>query len=404
MTVAGSLILKPYKGRDLTEQEILLVQHIEQERQKLRMTEQEKLEQKKFLATKVMEGNNKAAMKPRAEVSEPAPQVKRPTPAPAREIDHENESKAQPTHAFAKVEHRPEHKFEDVDYSIEKETGIVSTVIGRKRQLEEENEDDIPVNEYFCASGIVLDRPWDSVADGMNKIVNLPNFTLENINTIGIKLSSQQTRGWAFNICPAHDQYLVDILFHFNPRYKTKSGKPEIIMNDRIGTWGDGAKEEMRNPRGILSNPIDLKVEIRNEGFLIFANGIYAAFFPHRRDIKQFKDLKIVFIAKDDNGNPEEVKINSVWWGHLDFKRETLSPAILGLMQKAMKTTFDSVSNPMGPRTIVAEGLPKLEDLELLQGLEYSLIDMFEPYGCKRVSLVTGAGIGYIKVSSPTAY
>jgi hypothetical protein len=85
-------------------------------------------------------------------------------------------------------------------------------------------------------------------------------------------------------------------------------------MNDRQGTWGDGTLEEMRNPKGILSNIVDLKVEIRKDGFLVFANGIFAAFFVHRRDINQFDghDLKITFVAKDDNGIEQEVKINEV--------------------------------------------------------------------------------------------
>ena len=82
----------------------------------------------------------------------------------------------------------------------------------------------------------------------------------------------------------------------------------------------------------------------------------------------------------------------------MDFKRQTLSPSINSIMNRALKATFDSVTNPMPPRTIIAEGLPLLDDLEALQGLEYNLLDLFEEYSVKRVSLVTGAGIGYIKV------
>jgi hypothetical protein len=60
--------------------------------------------------------------------------------------------------------------------------------------------------------------------------------------------------------------------------------------------------------------------------------------------------------------------------------------------------------NPLPARTIIAEGLPLLYDLEELQGLEYNLLDLLEPFEPNpkaktiRVSLVTGEGIAYIKV------
>jgi hypothetical protein len=98
------------------------------------------------------------------------------------------------------------------------------------------------------------------------------------------------------------------------------------------------------------------------------------------------------------------LSFRKVWWGHVDFKREVLPPSINNIIQKASKVVYESVANPMAPRTIIAEGLPKLEDLEELQGLEYSMLDLFEPYQVKRVSLVTGAGIAFIKVSKCSSF
>jgi hypothetical protein len=420
--------LRLYQGLELSEPEILLLQYIEQEREKIRLTEFEKLQQRKFLATKVGEvskappklGDTGFEITPTKKIADTSFGEK-------KKATGDLESSAKKVHPTLKSLEMPTEEDQDEDqanqFTIEKDESLPATKIKKRDRSEMEEEDNIPVSQYFHDAGLVLNEIWDSMLAGSNKEVYLPNFSIENTNTIGIRLDTQQTSGWAFNLCPAEDPYLVDVLFHFNPRYKTKD-RPTIVMNDRVGTWGDGAKEEMRHPRGILANTVELKVELRPEGFLVYANGIYAAFFPHRRDIHQFKDLKIIFIAKDDNGKSQEVKINQVsfvdchvlksflgsyypfsfysfrkvWWGHVDFKREVLPPSINNIIQKASKVVYESVANPMAPRTIIAEGLPKLEDLEELQGLEYSMLDLFEPYQVKRVSLVTGAGIAFIKV------
>lgn len=425
-----SLQTRLYNGKELTEPEIELIQYIEKEREKIRLVELEKQQQRVLLA-KV--GSNKIGL-PQTE--------QKPTPAPTTTTSASEKTQLPPFKKQALISPAAESSksilppsavkprpFEDalkptdseVMDKIEEELGInnndkktgpedIASLFGvnkdetttitkiKKRDISElENEENISVPTYFNDEGIIMNELWDSLQSNENKELLLPSFKLENNNTIGIKLESDHIRSWAFNICPASDRFNTDILFHFNPRYKSK-GKPMIVLNDRQGTWGTGTTEEMRNTQGILAKSIDLKIEIRKEGFLVFANNIFAAFFVHRRDIINFKDLKIVFISKDDNGKEEEVKIFSVWWGHTDFKRETLSPSINSIINRSLKVTYESVTNPLPPRTIVAEGLPKLHDLVELQGLEYSLLDLFEEYKVVRVSLVTGEGIAYILV------
>jgi hypothetical protein len=209
------------------------------------------------------------------------------------------------------------------------------------------------------------------------------------------------SRGWAINICPKSDIYNVDVLFHFNPRYSGKQRK--IVMNDRLGTWSQGTDTAIHAQSAILAETLDVKIQIRSEGFLVHCNDQLCTFFAHRRDIKGFDGLKLVLMPRDDNGNPLPVKVNQYWWGHLDLENTILSMSVKNLIRKSVEEaqSTESYLNPTIPRTAVATGLPILYDLEELQGIEYLLLDVFEKYKPK-VSLVTGAGIGYIKVCLKT--
>lgn len=89
-----------------------------------------------------------------------------------------------------------------------------------------------------------------------------------------------------------------------------------------------------------------------------------------------------------------------MWWGHQDFLRETISPSVQSVVRKVLSADKpETVLNPIPPRTILVEGLPKLTDLEFLQGLEYMLLDLLEAFKPDKVALVTGQGSGYVRVS-----
>jgi hypothetical protein len=70
----------------------------------------------------------------------------------------------------------------------------------------------------------------------------------------------------------------------------------------------------------------------------------------------------------------------------------------MSLIRKITSGKPESVLNPIEPRTILLEGLPSISDLEILQGLEYALLDLMENFSPEKISLVTGQGIAYIRV------
>jgi hypothetical protein len=181
----------------------------------------------------------------------------------------------------------------------------------RKRKLAEEIEE--PEIEFFAAEGVVSAETWCSLDAVSNLSLLLENFGIDSYNnTIGIQAKVEKPcRGWALNISPADDKYCMDVLFHFNPRFGKQN---KIIMNDRIGTWGTPTDVLMRdqNQQGILATDVQLKIQIREEGFVVFANDLFCAFFAHRRRFDNLKDLRIVLLSADDNGKKEEVTIEKV--------------------------------------------------------------------------------------------
>ncbi len=285
----------------------------------------------------------------------------------------------------------------------------------RKVDTEEEEEDDETVATtrlrpgLFSPQGILWNDVWSSRNAEGNLSVTLEPFDyFHGNNTIAINLTTfSDSNGWAFNLCPESDQYLVDILFHFNPRYK----KARLAMTDRIGTWGKATSKKIFANDAIVSKELTLIVQFRPEGFLVLANDKFAGFFAHRRPLplQPLERYKLVFITEDDNGNKLEVVIKKIWWGHQELEREILSPSVRASMEQAVEEQAEAASlvQPMPLRTILVSNLPKYSDLVDLQGLEYALFDLFDDFAPEAICMVRSAGLAYCKVpdappTSPT--
>lgn len=272
--------------------------------------------------------------------------------------------------------------------------------IAKKRKVEEsdgsgdEAWDGRP--KPFTSYGTLLSESWDSSSAEASLVLELPKYDYMQTNTLAIKATVPVDKtGWAFNICPATDKFCTDILLHFNPRY----AKQQLIYNDRQGTWGTGIKKRLTTMDPLHTSNLELVIQIRPEGFLLFANEKFSCFVPHRRPIDQFNDLKVAFMIEDDNGNRYFAKIDQVWWGHLDLDREILSPSVRASMEQAVAEPVASVTNPLVPRTLFISNLPIMDDLHDLQSLEYALLDLFQEFLPEAVVMVRGQGQAYVRVS-----
>lgn len=205
----------------------------------------------------------------------------------------------------------------DDDLVLPNKTVTTSSKI-RKAQLVEEaddEEDHLSVDgseRLFSQGGTLHDAVWNARLAKDNLQIVLPEFGFAKKQTLAVQLRVPlNSQSWSMNITPADDRFGSDILMHFNPRFK----KSVLILNDKQGTWGNGVKRDLGQNSitdGLRAREVSLMIQLRADGFYIFANNMYNAFFSHRRNPEQFDSLKVVFNCVDDNGNPQEVTINKV--------------------------------------------------------------------------------------------
>ena len=233
---------------------------------------------------------------------------------------------------------KPEKKSADTPAESNKPTKII-----KKRNTFNETDLDIistPLDpeEPFSLEYMLSETIWYSnTQNAISQQFLLSEFSYNDKQTLALKLTiPNNSNSWSINICPAKDYHNNNIFLHFNPRYNKK----HLIMNDKQGTWGEGKKKTFTDihtskNNGILAKEIDLIIQIRPDGFYIFANNIFNSFFYHRRDptttsinnssnsssnrfddeydvSKKCTDLKLIVNARDANGKVNDVILNKV--------------------------------------------------------------------------------------------
>ena len=190
----------------------------------------------------------------------------------------------------------------------------------------------------FSAMGMLSETVWKSnTPQAENQSFLLPGFGygISAKQTLALQLTvPNDANSWSLNICPARDWQNSNILMHFNPRYKKRT----VVMADKQGTWGPARTRPFGTATsktdGLLAKEIELLIQIRPQGFVVFANGMFNGFFPHRRNplttstdrensnsmygggdspiADLTADLKLLVLAKDANGNVQDIILNKV--------------------------------------------------------------------------------------------
>lgn len=210
---------------------------------------------------------------------------------------------------------------------------------------------------------------------------------------------------------PVHDEYLYDVLFHFNPRYR----KGQLAMNDKQGTWGMLMNRKLGKTvsvEEILAAELEVMIQIRKEVYVVFVNRKFCDFFPHRRDMAplQGHSLCLAMLAKDGNGNPQGVEVHKVWWGKRDPSLDQI-PTKIQEEVAALAASSAQQAQLVVARSIVVSGLPKIMDLVELHVLESDLYGIFgtispagaggEALGIETIFLPPGKGVAYVKLLDP---
>jgi len=305
--------------------------------------------------------------------------------------------------------------------------------------LEDDSDDDYDDN----------DNDYDDEEDeGRGQVARSDRHKKQGIRkqTLGLKITvPNESKSWSFNISPPNDMHGCNVLLHFNPRYTVnRDGHKIVLMTDKQGTWGSPIRQPMGNNSredGLVARQIDLMVQLRSDGFYIFANGIFSRFFPHRRHPKKLgiKSLKFTMNATDDNGNPQQVILHKVWWGWRSPSKDSIgaggnlqdnadeeedeeeedggggsrgqkrrngmnhwnskNPAAMIrnlLQQRDRQVRSGAIAYPA--RSIVVKGLPVgVWDLVECQAMEYTLMQLFLEFGTEAVTVVPGHGTAFVR-------
>jgi len=244
--------------------------------------------------------------------------------------------------------------------------------------------------------GMVSELVWDCQNNSEPFVNILPAFDLTKNNTVRFKITiPNNSPGWVFDICPSNDKYLTDVRLHFNTQYKKRN---RITMTNKLGTWGDALHTSV-NPNED-EDEMTVTVQIIDIGFLIFINNIFTTFFPHRTNVATLQgDLKIVFMPCKKE-KLYQYTIYDIWWGH---ENNLLTDADAEQIQLIINknASLNTTLIPQEPRTLFIEGIPETNDLEVLQTVEYSLIQILEDLQLSPVvSLIPNSTFGYIRFDS----
>ena len=256
--------------------------------------------------------------------------------------------------------------------------------------------------EIFKPENILMSTSWNPYDEFQKKGAGasalelvLENFGFESYQTLALKLTvPANSDHYSINITPCEDDNYDDIFYHVNPR---KAKYKNVVFNDRTVTWGRPETIDLANLPQLFDTTIELVVQIRREGFIAFVNGVFIKFFAHRRDLLDYKKLKLQIPTQDDNGYPCRAIFTKVWWGWQEPETNEDMPYGASLDESAKNIAQDEDKH----RTIFVAGLPKCENDEDAEELEAYLYEIFEEYDVESVSLVNKKGIGFVKVSDP---
>lgn len=87
----------------------------------------------------------------------------------------------------------------------------------------------------------------------------------------------------------------------------------------------------------LRSTALEVVIQVRREGYCVFANGSFLTLFPHRRDPFKRTTLSLLVPATDGMGHPEDLVVHKVWWGRV-VESALVVPA--SILQQSMASQY----------------------------------------------------------------
>ena len=243
------------------------------------------------------------------------------------------------------------------------------------------------------------DRPMDFI-DGCLQ-VELPDFDpsttglSQGNNTIAIKFHApEESQRFSINIAAPNNDNYNDILFHFNPRHFQRGG--QLVINDRKESmWGNDISVPLSTlPLMFGVQSCTLIVQINEEGFDVFVEGVHCARLEHRTLLPKGKGpLFLQFPSSDDYGNPENWLVYRVWWGRKQSMAQDLND-VAGV----------NIYTSVHPKKLFISGLSKVHtdpEVDLRRAeLERAFRKYGGPSGVVAVSVQKNSTFAFVEVAS----
>jgi hypothetical protein len=227
-------------------------------------------------------------------------------------------------------------------------------------------------------------------------------------NTVAIKFHTpKDSSRFSVNIATpdGRDGRYDDVLFHFNPRQFQRGG--HLVLNDKTEKmWGNDVSVPLSTlPVMFGVDSCTLIVQINEEGFDVFVEGVHCARLEHRRALSPALDdgggrrrrpsLILQFPSSDDYGNPENWLVHRVWWGR---KRSMVDP------EKLDGVAGVNIYSAVHPRRLFVSGLSKLltdPEVDLRRAeLERAFRKYGGPTGAVAVSLQKNSTFAFVDVAT----
>ena len=223
-------------------------------------------------------------------------------------------------------------------------------------------------------------------------------------NTIAVKFHApKDSSRFSVNITTSdgRDGRYDDVLFHFNPRHFQRGG--HLVLNDKTEKmWGNDVSVPLSTlPVMFGVDACTLVVQINDEGFDVFVEGVHCARLEHRRalpaaaDKRRRPSLILQFPSSDDYGNPENWIVYRVWWGR---KRSMVDP------EKLESVAGVNIHSAVHPRRLFVSGLSRLltdPEVDLRRAeLERAFRKYGGPTGAVAVSLQKNSTFAFVDVAT----
>ena len=196
------------------------------------------------------------------------------------------------------------------------------------------------------------------------------DYTIDNCNgkTVIFQLEvDMKSAGWAINFCTMNDVNMTNVYLHVNMRYNYKKDEAKLVVNNRMGVWGNQLLLIVSSFRDKMHNKFSVKVVFKDEYCAVEVNSNITIILPNTREVRLPTKLQAVFLKSD-----ERCEFNYNVTVRPSFSCKETTAHVFEEMETLNKVLPVARENPIGSleNTLFIHGFPEMHDKENLHIFE----------------------------------